>query len=259
MSDLSEEQELCTFCSSQEYTGPTPSPIPRPYPDYEQLPAFHYLPYNQTPNTGRLPDDYQPRAQLKIAIENKSVTIDNAESIHQFSQKYIVSEEHVKEYVEHVRLVQTMKAKRAALADDRRKECIEREYDEYNWESMYNEGSLSTLRVSELNKYLTKHGLPQQGKKTAKVELIRAHIGKTVCSRLLSADDQSDESGTEEVASASDSESEESEAEVLLELLSSGSDSDTEIRQEEVVAATSVSMFGRRRQQKIVHPDYILY
>ncbi|KAI8493982.1 hypothetical protein Bbelb_283290 [Branchiostoma belcheri] len=133
--DLSENQELCDFCINHEYTGPTLSPIPRPYPDYDRLPTFHYQPYNKTPIEGRLPDDFQPRAQLKSAVNNKTVTIDDVQSIHEFSQKYIVSVEHVKEYIEHIRLIHTMKVKGAALAEDKRRECEENKYDEYDWET----------------------------------------------------------------------------------------------------------------------------
>ncbi|KAI8516662.1 hypothetical protein Bbelb_052430 [Branchiostoma belcheri] len=39
----------------------------RPYPDYDRLPEFHYLPYDKTPCGARPPDNYQPRAQLKAA------------------------------------------------------------------------------------------------------------------------------------------------------------------------------------------------
>ncbi|KAI8493914.1 hypothetical protein Bbelb_282610 [Branchiostoma belcheri] len=37
LDDLSENQELCDFCINHEYTLPTPSPIPRPYPDYDTI------------------------------------------------------------------------------------------------------------------------------------------------------------------------------------------------------------------------------
>ncbi|XP_035690603.1 uncharacterized protein LOC118425678 [Branchiostoma floridae] len=264
--DLSEEQELCDFCISHNFTGPPPSPVPRPYPDYGQLPDFHYLPYERTPLEGRPPDDYQPRAQLKAAINNNTVSIDNAESIHEFSQKYIVPEDKVKEYVEHINLVQTMKSKRAVLAENKRKACQEKMYEDYDWEGLYREGLLANLRVAELDKYLSHHNLLGKGKgkvKGRKVDMVRAHIGKTVCSRLLS-DDSSDESEAEDVSSSeSDSDMSDVEDEVVLQVganASSDSDCDADEGQEigtgtdEVV---TVSRFGRRRQQKVLNPDYI--
>ncbi|XP_035659798.1 uncharacterized protein LOC118404665 [Branchiostoma floridae] len=266
---LSGEQELCDFCMNHDFIGPAPAPVPRPYPDYERLPEFHYMPYDKTPCDSRPPDDYQPRAQLKAAVSNKSVQIDNAKSIDQFSQKYIVSVENVKQYVEHMRLVHLMKVKRATLAVEKRKQREEKEYDDYDWEGLYKEGQLAALRVTELDKYLSAHKLSLKGKKGNKVDLVRAHIGKTVCSKLLlnddtsDADDTLDESDSEDASSA-ETDEESDVDEVVLEMgTDASSDSDTDDGQGAVGVGTnedvSISRFGRRRQQKVVNPDYFYW
>ena len=36
-----------------------------PIPITAKLPDFHYLPSTKTPTSGRKPDDFQPRAQIK--------------------------------------------------------------------------------------------------------------------------------------------------------------------------------------------------
>ncbi|KAL0962590.1 hypothetical protein UPYG_G00342170 [Umbra pygmaea] len=83
---------LCDFCTSNLLSGPPITRIPRPYPDHQQLPALKYCPYNKTPIDSRLPDDFQPRAQLKKAVERRDVQLDNPVSISEFSQKYVVDE-----------------------------------------------------------------------------------------------------------------------------------------------------------------------
>ena len=60
--------------------------------------------------------------------------------------------------------------------DMARGEREQMEYDDYNWLELVNNGSLSKLVISELNKYLKKHNLNTTGNKHAKMQIIKRHI-----------------------------------------------------------------------------------
>lgn len=94
-------------------------PTPRPVPDTNKLPKYHYLPFEDTPvtniNSGgkiREVDDFHPRACLKQAHKNKEINIENTASIQTFCNKYIVEESIVKTYLEHLNHLEMMSEKR---------------------------------------------------------------------------------------------------------------------------------------------------
>ncbi|XP_065130789.1 uncharacterized protein [Paramisgurnus dabryanus] len=247
---------LCDFCSSNPLSGPPITRIPKPYPDHQQLPALKYCPYNRTPVDGRLPDDFQPRAQLKKAVLHRDVQLDNPISISEFAQKYVVDERCVREYVQHIKRMDLMKAKRSAEIDDRKVQSNAKKYDDYDWKELYRQGQLSKLRVSDLDKYLSKHGLQQTCRKSIKLEMVGAHIGKTVCSSVLCdlaalpTDDPASDTESE-----LDLSSDESEDDVVLEVGDSdAADVDRDVGENE----PNVSRFGRLRQ-KVVNKDYIFF
>ena len=95
-------QPMCSFCISTPWKGPVIGRVPRPLPDHDKLPSFHYKCVYETPNVNedgvlRCPDDFMPRAQLRKAFEAGDVKIDQPETITQFSKRFIVSEEYVSE------------------------------------------------------------------------------------------------------------------------------------------------------------------
>lgn len=149
-----------------------------------------------------------------------------------------------------------MKAKRSAEIDDRKLQANAKTYDDYDWEELYRQGQLSKLRVSDLDKYLSKHGMQQTCRKSIKLEMVGAHIGKTVCSSVLSdlaalpTDDPASDTESE-----LDLSSDESEDEVVLEVGDSdAADVDSDVVEKE----PNVSRFGRLRQ-KVVNTDYIFF
>ena len=93
--------QLCKFCEKDETTS-APLPTRRPYPDYGNLPNFHYLSWSATPTNGREPDDSQPRAQIRRLLEESELVSGDSEAIRKFSDKYIFPEKLVPEYVEHL-------------------------------------------------------------------------------------------------------------------------------------------------------------
>jgi len=73
MSCQEKNGELCEYCRATDFVSPSPAtPTSRPCPNYSKLPDFHYLPSTKTPTSGRKPDDYQPRAQIKQVFKRVS-------------------------------------------------------------------------------------------------------------------------------------------------------------------------------------------
>ena len=56
----------------------------------------------QPPTNGRDPDDFQPRAQIKRLFEESELVSGDSMAVRKFSDKYIVPEKLVAEYVEHL-------------------------------------------------------------------------------------------------------------------------------------------------------------
>jgi hypothetical protein len=171
--------ELCSFCNESKWTGPNMLRIPRPWPDHTQLPSYHYNHVQDTPIEEREPDDYQPRANLKRAFNNQSVTLDGAESISTFCDKYIVTEKVVREYLEHLQNLNRIKEIRVSDRQRGRVEKQNKQYDDYMscmWDTLVEQGEIGTLLVSELDKYLHYHSLPTTGEKKDKMRRIIAHI-----------------------------------------------------------------------------------
>ena len=101
---------------------------PRPcYPDYSKLPNFHYLPSTKTPTSGRKPDDYQSRAQIKQKFQEDKFKAGDEKAIKQFSGKYAVSEKLVTNYIEHLTGIEMRKDKQRTEAC----ECLGHTYDPF--------------------------------------------------------------------------------------------------------------------------------
>ena len=100
--------ELCKFCEKDETTS-APLLTRRPYPDHGKLPSYHYLSWSASPTNGREPDDFQPRAQIKRLFEERELVSRDSEAIRKFSDKYIVPEMLVAEYIEHLAQIKMRK------------------------------------------------------------------------------------------------------------------------------------------------------
>ena len=87
--------------------------VPRPYPILiKKGSGYHYSTVNDTPNTGRSIEDYHPRVQMKrIFAENKHY-FDDPNNIEQFSKKFLLIEDTVRKYVDHMKLLELKRAKR---------------------------------------------------------------------------------------------------------------------------------------------------
>ena len=95
-----------------ETRSPSPATLtPRSHPDYSKLPDFHYLPSTKTLTSGRKPDDYQPRAQIKQMFQEGNLKAEDKKAIKEFSGKYIASEKLVADYIEHLTDIEMRKDK----------------------------------------------------------------------------------------------------------------------------------------------------
>ena len=92
--------EACESCQASPWKGPVMERIPRPYPGHSQLPALHYKAVWETSRlnedgTERKPDDYSPGSNLRRLFDKGDIHLDAPEEIRDFSERYVVSREHV--------------------------------------------------------------------------------------------------------------------------------------------------------------------
>ena len=171
--------QLCKFCEKDETTS-APLPTRRPHPDYGKLPNFHDLSWSATPTNGREPDDFQPRAQIKRLFEESELVSGDSEAIRKFSDKYIVLEKLVPEYVEHLAQIKMRKEKKKEETERERMERLNREYNDIDWVGPYNSDKLSSLRVDELSLYFSHQKITFKGKK-AEATWINFFLAKKNC------------------------------------------------------------------------------
>ena len=174
---------LCDFCQKNPIQSP-PKRTRQPYPDYTRLPEHHYRNWNETPTEGRFPDDFQPRAQIKILFEKGELNCADLDDIKSFSKKYIVSEKLVYEYIQHLTMIKLRKDKRLAKGMEKRKARSEREHDDIDWRELYETDKISSLLVRELRMYLDHHGLSHEKRKTDNVRIVKAHIGSRILDEM---------------------------------------------------------------------------
>ena len=118
-------RELQKFCPSPA------TPTPRPYPDYIKLPDFHYIPGTKTPTSGRKPDDCQPWAQIKQIFQEGKLKTGDKKAIKEFSEKSIVSEMLVADYIEHLTDIEMRKDKQPT--DNDRKHAERKKQARIQW------------------------------------------------------------------------------------------------------------------------------
>jgi len=116
-------------------------------------------------------------AQIKRLFEESELISGEGGAIRKFSDKYIVLEKLVAEYVEHLAQIKMRKEKKKEETERERMERLKREYNDIDWVGLYNSDKLSLLRVEELSLYCFHHKITFKGKKAEKVAMIKAQIG----------------------------------------------------------------------------------
>ena len=112
-------------------------------------------------------------------FEESILVSGDSEAIREFSDKYIVPEKLVAEYVEQMR--------KEKIKEENRRERMERlnrEYDDIDWVGLYNSKKLSSLRVNKRSLYLSHH-ITCKGKKEENAAIIKAQIGSLLYNSSL--------------------------------------------------------------------------
>ena len=124
----------------------------------------------------RIPDDWQPTAQLKCLFHSSKITLDDTDAIKEYATKYAVEEKYVRSYLEHLN---TLRLKESIRSNQRKTDKDKRDlkgYEEYDWLDMALKGTLKQLVVKEIDKYLDAHGLRKYGNKADKIKTVTCHV-----------------------------------------------------------------------------------
>ncbi len=179
-SKSSSDGQQCAECQSREWISPQMSRIPRPVPDKSRLPEFHYKDvfetYNHDSEHSRLPDDWQPRHNIKSMFENGELITDDEDTVTLFVNKFIVEKQLVKEHLAHLNVLERTRNLRSKDRLQRRQETRDKRFGDYDWDSLCLTGKVKKLNVQELEKYLSHFRLSSKGKKEDKVRRVIAHV-----------------------------------------------------------------------------------
>ena len=159
---------LCDFYSStREQCCEEIEHVARPFPDNESD-GHHYLPMSKNRANNRLVDDYMPRVQLKAEYASGQCSLDDPTSISKFSREFVVAERWVKDYLEHLTLLDLKKDKRKKERLAKTSAEVSKTYQEYDWNATFKDGFLSKQTIAVVDKYLKHHGLRTASNKHAK-------------------------------------------------------------------------------------------
>ena len=125
---------------------------------------MHYLDVFSTPlvdgkGRNREADDWQPRVQITKAFNEGLVNFDNREGILEVCKELACEEKHIIATLEHIKDIEIRKGKRARERQETRTAQKEKSYADYDWLSLTMKGNLHSLKVYELDKYLSYQGL----------------------------------------------------------------------------------------------------
>ena len=205
---------MCTISGEMfhEYcVDQTVPPTPCPVSDISELPKFHYLPLVDTPCTKengerREVDDFQPRDRLRALYKEKAIDVEDVLSIQAFCIKYIVEENLVKSYLEHLKHLEMMNERKKNETRGRNLQENSMSYEDFDWQKMVNEGTLEKQRVCVLDKYIEKHHLSAVRNKN-KPEKVSAIIHHLLHAVSTSERDEDQDLVIEEIGESSDEKS----------------------------------------------------
>ena len=139
----------------------------------------------KTSTSGRKPDKYQPRAQIKQMFQEGKLKAGDKKAINEFPEKYIASEKLFADYIELLTDIEMRKDKLPTDNNRKRAERKQQEYNNIDWEDLYHRNQLSSLRVGELKLYFNHHNITFKGKKDEKVRVVKAHIGSKIFTSIV--------------------------------------------------------------------------
>ena len=91
---------------------------------------------HMTPTDNRTTDDYLSRAQLRKAYHSGECSLEDPDSISKFAQEFFVSDECVKPYLEHLKLLELKKEKRKKERLEKSSVKAKMTYQDYDWVGM---------------------------------------------------------------------------------------------------------------------------
>ena len=103
---------------------------------------------------------------MKRLFEESELVSGDSEDIRKFSDKYIVPEKLVAEFVEHLAQIKMRKEKKKKETERDRMERLKRQYNDIDWAGLYNSDKLLFFRVDELSLYVSHHKITFKGKKS---------------------------------------------------------------------------------------------
>ena len=172
-------------------------------------------------------DDFHPRVQRKAIFTKNNAFFDNPDNAEEFAKKYVVTEDAIKMYVNHMKLLSLRKEKRSEQKAQQREEEAGKMYEDYDWEGIFNDRSLSKLKLFELDNYIAHHNLGKYGTKNAKLEAIKKNIIKQLFRRI----DEEDNEGSEDESNNESGDDSEEDC-VLAEIGVSSSEEEKESEEE---------------------------
>ena len=149
--------QQCSSCAGG-WLGPLMiDRIPRPFPDVETLKykSVFNSPTHSLDGKIRPVDDHMPRAQTKKYFSRKK--LETAKEIEEFSRTFVVSEDLVKSYVDHLKHLEFLKSLWNKATTEKRQNREAKTYEDYNWNELVLTGGLSSLYVCKLNTYFKKY------------------------------------------------------------------------------------------------------
>ena len=119
----------------------------------------------------------------------------------------------MKKCLEHLQELKTMDEVRSRSRKTEREKRKEKTYNQYDWLKLAMDGSLKSLKVAKLNKYLESNGLTKTGKKEDTIKAITCHVIRAVHTNDISGqkkiekylEELADESSSDVCMSQSDS------------------------------------------------------
>ena len=116
---------------------------------------------------------FSARAQMKRVFHQHKLNPGHDETKAEFSRNCIVPLKFVKDYVYHLAQIEMRKEKRRAESERQKTQRLEKDYNNTEWEELYNSDQISSLKVHELNLYLVRHVIVFKRKKPEKVTYIK--------------------------------------------------------------------------------------
>ena len=99
-------------------------------------------------------DDFQPQVQIKKALADGTLSLQNEKSIREFCCKFIVERDLLTKCVEHIQINEIKKAQRIKERKAYLEAEASKEYEDFDWFNLKDSDEIRTLKVDTLNKYI---------------------------------------------------------------------------------------------------------